>query len=486
MKKLVLTIISAASFASVIAQDQYSAENIATSDLNGTARYVSLGGALDALGGDISVMGSNPAGIAIYKRADVAVTGSVLVTGESGQLGKESSRISFDQAGAVFTLGQDQPGSGLKYVNFGINYQKRKNFFANADINIDHLNDTYSQSLQAAGLAQKSLSENYFGLFTDVMANSGALAYDETNKTFSGSPAETANYKRNTRGAINQADFNVSFNISDQLFLGATIGVYNVDYKRDSYYTETGIDHFTYDVENWYDINGNGFDVKLGAIVRPFKNSPFRFGVSVHTPTWYSLEDCNGTTVFADNTDRPYGRQADPYEYNYRTPWKFGFSLGHTFGKVVALGAQYEISDLSTTHYRSKDWENDAYFDVLNDKVNDQLKTQHTLRVGLEIKPISSFALRFGYNYVSSPIESNAWKETYYDGYNGETDFTNWKGTNRFTCGLGYRFKDGYFDLAYQYQSQKGDFYAFDDEALIPTKINNNRSQILATLGFRF
>ena len=37
-----------------------------------------------------------------------------------------------------------------------------------------------------------------------------------------------------------------------------------------------------------------------------------------------------------------------------------------------------------------------------------------------------------------------------------------------------------------QLQSQKGDFYAFDDVDLKPTEIKNNRSQVMATLGFRF
>jgi hypothetical protein len=41
-------------------------------------------------------------------------------------------------------------------------------------------------------------------------------------------------------------------------------------------------------------------------------------------------------------------------------------------------------------------------------------------------------------------------------------------------------------DLAWQYQAQKGDFYAFDEVNLEPTKISANRSQLLATFGFRF
>ena len=36
-----------------VAQDSYDAQNFSNSDLNGTSRFVSMGGALGALGGDI-------------------------------------------------------------------------------------------------------------------------------------------------------------------------------------------------------------------------------------------------------------------------------------------------------------------------------------------------------------------------------------------------------------------------------------------------
>ena len=68
MKRYILTVFAVSACASSFAQDQFDAANFATGDLNGTARYVGLGGALDALGGDISVMGSNPAGTALFKK----------------------------------------------------------------------------------------------------------------------------------------------------------------------------------------------------------------------------------------------------------------------------------------------------------------------------------------------------------------------------------------------------------------------------------
>ena len=489
MKRIVFALFSIAFVTTMNAQDQFSASDFATSDLNGTSRYVGLGGALDALGGDISVMGSNPAGTAIYKKTDMAFTAGVLFTGEDGQLGHDGTRASLDQAGIVFTMDQDKRDSkGLQYINFGFNYQKKKNHFANADLGIKGLDGTLSQTNQIADLTNQSYEYNSYGMLTGIAYDAGLLNNVKDGSgnhvEYTGIGAQAANYRRATYGATSQFDLNLSFNISNQFFWGVSMGVYDVNYNRESMYSELGNDNVAYDIRNWYETNGNGIDVKLGLIWRPIKESPFRIGLAVHTPTWYRLEDTNGTDLTINN--KTIYDNADPYEYDYRTPWKFGLSLGHTVGNFLAIGAQYEVSDLSACHYSSVDWENDDYFRLMNDKINDQLKTQHTVRFGLELKPTTNFALRFGYNYVSSPIKETAWKESFCNGYNGETDYINWKGTNRITCGFGYRFNGGYFDMSYQYQTQKGDFYAFIDPKLQPTEIKNNRSQLMATLGFRF
>ena len=95
---------------SAMAQDQYDAANFSSSDLNGTARYVGMGGALDALGGEITTMSTNPAGIGLFRHPEVALSFSGLFTDEKGQLGHESSRASWDQAGVVFTIDYENQG----------------------------------------------------------------------------------------------------------------------------------------------------------------------------------------------------------------------------------------------------------------------------------------------------------------------------------------------------------------------------------------
>ena len=97
-------IFSASLFAatSLLAQDIYKMEAFTSSDLNGTARFVGMGGAMNALGADISVINTNPAGIGMFRRSDVSFSAGFNVQ-PNGQefydIGK--ARPSFDQAGFV-------------------------------------------------------------------------------------------------------------------------------------------------------------------------------------------------------------------------------------------------------------------------------------------------------------------------------------------------------------------------------------------------
>ena len=56
------------------AQTAYDAYQISRYDLRGTARFMSMGGAFGALGGDLSVLGQNPGGIGVYRKSDIGIT----------------------------------------------------------------------------------------------------------------------------------------------------------------------------------------------------------------------------------------------------------------------------------------------------------------------------------------------------------------------------------------------------------------------------
>ena len=59
------------------AQTVYDITPIMKTELNGTARFVGMGGAMGALGGDITTMGTNPAGIGIYRSNDIGIASAL-------------------------------------------------------------------------------------------------------------------------------------------------------------------------------------------------------------------------------------------------------------------------------------------------------------------------------------------------------------------------------------------------------------------------
>ena len=152
MKKVFLLLSTAFISVGTMAQNSYDAYNIMSSDLNGTARYVGMGGALSALGGDISVISNNPAGSATFRKSDAAITiGGVFA--DKGVLDNDRSRASIDNAGVVISMHTDD--SYLKYINFGVNYHKKKNFLSNLYTEVGNI-DGLSQTIQIADMANLS------------------------------------------------------------------------------------------------------------------------------------------------------------------------------------------------------------------------------------------------------------------------------------------------------------------------------------------
>jgi long-subunit fatty acid transport protein len=74
--------------------------------------------------------------------------------------------------------------------------------------------------------------------------------------------------------------------------------------------------------------------------------------------------------------------------------------------------------------------------------------------------------------------------------YSSTTDYVNWKDTHRVTCGVGYKVAGWNFDLAYQYNMTKGDFYPMQQfesgQSVGMTNVNFKRHQVLLTLGYTF
>ena len=504
------------------AQNAYDAERLLSNDLNGTARFVGMGGAMGALGGDMSVMGTNPAGIGIFRSNDFSVSmGFNNTATESSFNGtgmkEDKTRASFDQIGFVYTYKVGN-NTSLRYVNFGLNYHKNKNFnrLFSAGGQLDGFSQSWqlAQEMNIAGVSSSTAfdnilnSDNPYREYWNQYPVLGVLGtttgvVDFYDGNLMGWDGYSNNFYSEERGGINQYDFNVSFNIEDRIYLGATIGLYDVNYDRFSSYTEEldndyGEDNGGYTLDNYYGLEGAGVDLKLGVIVRPIEDSPFRLGLAVHTPTWYELTESYNATLSSDILayDSPYNQTLSDFlksnylSYDYRmvTPWKFNVSAGTTLGGLMALGAEYEYADYSSSKLQDIDGyelggeDYGVYYGQKS--VEHYLKGVHTFRVGMEARLAPQLSVRAGYNYTSAAFTDDAYSALAL--YRTSTDFNNIKDKNTVTLGLGYRGSVVYADLAYKYDMYKSDFYAFDDIDLPATKVDNSRHQLVFTLGARF
>ena len=131
-RKMILAIFSLLVSAGMNAQTIYDVTKMTEKDLNGTARFVGMGGAMGALGGDISTIATNPAGIGIYRSNDATVSFGFSSIGTESKYGgntfnSDKNRWQLDNAGFVLSnkIGNQ---TVLRYVNFGFNYHRAKSF----------------------------------------------------------------------------------------------------------------------------------------------------------------------------------------------------------------------------------------------------------------------------------------------------------------------------------------------------------------------
>lgn len=539
MRKIIMIAASTMLALSAMAQETYENAKFIGDDLNGTARYVGMGGAMEALGADISTISSNPAGLGLF-RSNMVSTSFGLVSQQDATSFRNANKtnMSFDQLGFVYSIKMGD----RNFKNIAINYHKSKNldFILSA---ADRLNGASQNKLSYVKGSEgvfniKPNSDgtyigydsqgNYSAAFNqlDYLYYNTLLAPD-ANNTIYYSDATSYDFNRGNRGYVGEWEMSVSGNEQDWFYWGITFGLKNIYYKGESLYQEVlpisdGSDNGAISVNDYRKITGTGFDIKYGMIFRPIRTSPFRIGVYVHSPTWYDMKTKNETTLGVstnlltigdDNTRLNQGKIAETYEFKFRTPWKFGVSLGHTVGSVLALGATYEYSDYGWSDIRVNDggyydsywgsyYETSTRDEAMKEHLERTLKGVSTLKVGAEMKVVPNVAVRVGYNYVSPAYSKDGFKDgslnSYGSYYASATDYTNWKSTNRFTAGVGLTCQKWNFDLAYQYSQTNGEFspfmsyYPYDSANSALTndagmvEVSNKRNQLLFTVGYRF
>lgn len=525
-KYIPLFLLLGGAFTTAVAQDTYLNERVSnTSDIIGTARYVGMGGAMGALGADISVIGNNPAGIGLFRKSNVSATMGLQI--QDAKPGNDDGRtvFSFDQMGFVASLdGQD----GYR-LNFAVNYQKKNNFnhslFASQDLYGLSQADMFAWVGNSTAHINSSNQYAFGSPFYDNLYTAGFFKENgpvgSANNYFrNNNRGYTGYYYRDSWGWLNAFDVNISGAIEDRYYLGITLGINHLRYRQSASYEEVGASSYVlYQEQN---LDGSGVNVKLGTIIRPFEESAFRFGVAIETPTWFTLKHNAWAGVSFIQPSGTYSKPSymndDNYlEYNLYTPWKFRVSMASTVENYLAWDVEYEYSMNNWTKMGYPDEYSDPEGSgaismtkdrAMNDLTHKAVQGVHNFRAGLELRPADEFAVRVGYNFYSRPFKKNARLDQTNDSpafdWTTSTEYINLGCTNIFTIGLGYSGKNFYADLAYKYRAQRGYFYSFDDNfssynesfindnpalkdvQLSATTLNLDRHSVSFTLGYRF
>lgn len=512
-------------------------------DIVGSARYMGMAGAFNALGGDITTLSQNPAGIGIYRSSEVVATldlGGVETTSEvpanalsiTGPALKNSKfNIGCNNLGYVGTF-MTGNRSGLISFNVGFAYnrqayQKRRykitqNEMRNglSDYIADRTN-AWASANQGSSPNDLSIPENidkydpYYDSSAPWISILGYNSYVINHVTSTDGNYYTGLYPNESVGIggdlnmsetrrIDEYTFNVGGNFSNIVYWGLGIGISDLNFEQrisyDEYYWQAGNpqssnNYQNFRLNNYLNTSGTGVNVKLGVILRP--TNSLRLGFAAHTPTWYSMTDSYGADMQSFNVKElnnanssRINTPADSWDYKLRTPWKFQVGAAYILGKSGLISFDYERVDYTYLNLQDEDGYSESYA-YTNADIKNQLRGINTFRVGTEIRLSPVTSLRLGYANQSSAY-TNAVKNNESEIYVSGTvpNYVIDRGSQYYTGGLGYRIGSVFVDMAFVWKENRQDAYLFPNVNGYVTsersRLKTSSYKFLLTMGYKF
>ncbi len=484
MKKIVVTIASLICLQYYSsAQNEIDALRYTQTTFGGTARSNSMCGAFGALGADFSVLSTNPAGIALFRKNEIMFTPSVFYQNTSSTYNSETNsdskfNFNFENAGIVWTYHANggTEKSEWKSFNFGFGYNRLNDFNNNINIHGSNSNSSLTDIYlhYANGVNSNNLNSFNEGLAYDtyLIDNPGGGVQYISNIP-SGGMIQSKSIQ--TSGNMGEFAFSFGGNYADKLYLGATIGIQNIDYLETSVYSETaekdsaGTVH-SFQLNQYLHTTGTGINLKLGMIYRI--NDWVRIGAAFHSPASFAMYDrysSNMTTTFADSIHQSYSPNGN-YSYSLVTTPRIIGSVGFILAKRGLIDIDYEYVNYSFSSLSSTDA---GAFSEPNNRIIQNYRATGNLRIGAECKIIESISLRGGFAYYGNP---------YKNGVNVDASRTSYSG------GISFKEKGFYIDIAYVLTQYKENYYLYDPAYAVINPVNNSFSstRIMTTFGFRF
>lgn len=547
MNKVIISAMALAIPSLTFAQSSADAYNLSQTDMRGTARFMSMGGAFTALGGDLSTLDQNPAGVAVYRGSEIGATLDLEFRSYDTQTPKRSSK---DNQSKLFCnnfgyVGTSWIGSELRSISWGVTYGRVASF----DRITNGYNNPTSTSLTnyiaqlSNGQSPSALEfgDNYnpyldsdcnwlsILAYNSCMINSRPGAANQYVGLFQKGTVGDALYNVRERGYVDQYNFTLGGNVSDVVYWGLGIGVTDISYTRNTHYSESmenariysySQENLTtgdagFDLYNTRHIVGNGWNFKAGVIVKPIPT--LRLGFAVHTPTYYNLThgyeaevdysmydpaaplnpDENGFDDKNIASNPYYGNEYtewDSFESRLRTPWRIMAGAAVVIGNEAIVSVDYErqaYNAMRVKYQYGYGYDDFASDDLVDNNIKNVFQGSNIVRVGLEYRLTPQLSLRAGYNAQSCNVKQAAIDgvtEVVTDGT--DTSFSlDSKLTQYVSCGLGYKYLGWRFDLAYVHKNRESKFrpYTDWDGNIAPSAtVKDNHNSVVLSVSYRF
>lgn len=442
--------------------------------LSGTARYVGMGGAMTAVGGDPSAVRDNPAGLGVYRRMEVSITmGGVL--DQTMQVGSDwsglNSKFEMPQVSWSFHFGDPYRTSGVIANNFMISYNRVRQYQRAYSANVNNCDNSLADviALKTNGLEEQYLQPE--GRWDD--ANVGwlsLLGYD----TYMINPLPDNQWAANLqqgekvnsairvseRGYMDEYALDWGMNISNRWYVGAGIRMTSFYLSQTERYDEKALTSGnTLSAYNTLLMNGLGVNGAIGMIGHPVEW--LRFGVSFITPTASTLSVSNYGEMRSSINDSTIATpDCTTTVEGFSLPLRLSTSVAFQWKRYGLLSLQYDYA-----HHKCLD-------DV------------HTLRVGLEVVPVQRLFINAGYVYESTfrNGESLLPYKLNYNAVETNTHALYTRNTQYISCGIGYRGRNLIVQAAYQYQLQDMDFQLH--ELCMTDGMRGRTHRFVITLGW--
>ncbi len=534
MKRGILFVATLFAVLTSYAQGEMDALRFSREDLTGTARGMAMGGAFGALGGDITGVAINPAGIGVYRSSEVVTTLNFENVSSKTDYTENKFKFNFDNVAymAYYPSGNDQ----FLSFNFGFAYNRLKNF--------DRQYQTSGRALPGSMTDYMADQANVTGVYEGDMGMESptdrwpfdngqpwlpTLGYNAylinppgsvedfyTSYLKEGDLVDNNLYVSET-GAMSSYDFTFGTNISNILSLGLTLSVTDIQYNMYSSYSESFYNGGLFDLENWMETTGTGFNLKVGAILKP--TDFLRLGVAYHSPTWYDMTDVYSadiaherlyttgaltpTSIETEGIFRPEdyrpgilytGDHAS--DYKLQTPYKWVFSAAGIIGTKAIVSVDYQIEDYRGMDFGSPDGEHIDY--SVDNSVNDRhYKSASTIKAGIECRITPQFSIRGGYAWMQTPLTDDFKAGTGTPGNEASvagsvSQYILEGDVSYYTCGLGYKFTPNfYMDIAAVFRQQKDELFAYPNVVSYGvqskgTPMTTDTFKGLLTLGCKF